>query len=499
MAIGTRDRPATLRRCLTSVIQGARASGRHLELLVMDDSRRPETCALNRDIAATAAAAAGFPVRYGSRAHRERLVAAMGRSPLAEVARFAFLGLPAVDNSCGANRNAILADTRGDVILAADDDVLWRIPHLEVTPGLALGPGRDLGELVPFEGWAEARRAAPWRARVDLPGLHEQLLGRTVADSILRHAPGGALDSDPLTPALFERIASGRLHTPITQMGFLGDPGLGSAFPYLLLEGASRERLLSSPARYRAACARAPALRRVPRLTISPGPYCMAYVLGIDNRRPLPPFFPVMRNSDGAFAACLRLCDPDALIGQIPHAILHCPPEPRRWRDEDVWSAPASWRVADLVRCALASARPGANAGATALGRALASLGGQALADFEDAVRAERRRREQRRVQSLERALSVHGARPDYWARDVARALDCARAETRRPELPLLQDLPHPPKQRRLFARDLILRFGALVSMWQPLVEAVDALRAGGVGLSEPLARTGALPLTQTP
>jgi hypothetical protein len=276
-------------------------------------------------------------------------------------------------------------------------------------------------------------------------------------------------------------------------MGVIGDPGTLSPFGYLLLEGTARDGLLASEATYRRRSTARAILRRVPRLCASASPACMSFVLGLDNRGTLPPFFPALRNSDGIFGLALRRCDPDALIGQVPEAVAHAPASPRAWSADDIWRAPASWWMGDVVLLALACVpvAPGGSVTArlVALGTGLEGLARGPAADFEEALRSQRVRRERARAHQLEQALERFAGRPSYWAADVHRALAVIEEVIRQDRPPPPGDLPGASSdaERRALARRLVGAFGRLLVEWPALLAEARTLGASGVRLTRPL------------
>jgi hypothetical protein len=494
IAVTTCDRSETLRRCLETHLAGARRCGRRFVLLVLDDSTDPQVRRRNRGIAGALAAAHGVQLRYGGRADREAFVGALvsrGRVP-EELARFALLGLDGLGTT-GANRNTALLDTVGEMIVAADDDTTWGVAQTEASAGLHLARRPDLGEFEFFADLESAQRWARCRDDVDFVGLHERLLGRSLADTIRRVVPAGGLHGEGWPAERMESVVGGAAHTPVTQMGVVGDSGTASPFPFLTLEGLSRDRLLASEAKYQAARTSRAVMRRVSRLSVSAHRHCMGYVLGLDNRRDLPPFFPVLRNSDGIFGAVLRASMPDAYIGQLPEAVLNDPPEPRRWERDAIWTAPSRWRVCDLVAAAIAAgqgAGPGraVGGGLVALGQRLVALAERPLDAFEEALCHQRCLQNAVRARQLTACLDRHGCQPAYWAADVRRALDRAVAAASERRLPPADDLPPtlPERDRRLLARRLVRSFGALLAWWPALLAEVRALQAAGIRITEP-------------
>jgi hypothetical protein len=491
VAVVTRDRPESLRRCLASHLEAARRFGRRFEFLVLDDSVDADMRARNQAILGELQARYDFPIRYGGRAERVAYATALARSGCAaDILQFALLGMPEVGNTCGANRNAVLLETLGAMSVSVDDDTSCRVARRSIRPGLALGKSPQWGQFEFYDEPGEVERSLSSEGEIDLVSLHEQLLGQPVAASIERFAPDGRIDGDRLPLPLFSRIADGRAHTRVTQMGFAGDPGTASPFAYLLLEGSSRERLLQSERTYRAASLRAPAMRHIEQLAVSAHPYCMSYVLGLDNRHGLPPFFPVLRSSDTIFGLTLRFSDVDAYVGQIPHAVDHAPPGRRAWGPDAIWRAPLQWTTSDVLTLAIiAMCSPSAgktHLGRTVLGRSLIDLASRPMPEFEQVIRQQRVRREEARAGQLRLCLERHGGEPSYWAQDAKRALVASLEAIGMTRLSEPSDLPETVsgQGRRSFAKWLVGAYGRLLTEWDGILEGVRRLREAGVRLT---------------
>lgn len=168
---------------------------------------------------------------------------------------------------------------------------------------------------------------------------------------------------------------------------------MGATLYYLMLRGASRDRLHLSEAAYRAAVCGGPVVRAVTRPTVTSGSVCMAGNLGLDLRTPLPPFPPVLRNEDGVFGALVQTCCPWAFMGHLPAAVWHLPPGPRtnspglldRWTD----GVRSEHLLIAFVR-ARAPAAPSADErrDLRILGEGLAGLGNLPAGEFRAMTRA---------------------------------------------------------------------------------------------------------------
>ena len=113
----------------------------------------------------------------------------------------------------------------------------------------------------------------------------------------------------------------------------------------MALAGAGALRRMS--ATYHAATRAREIVRSTPAYTVSDADDLMAGSLGLDLdiTKPVPPFFPVLRNEDGLFGSHLRLTAPDARLGFCPIALLHAPPDVR------VNAADAKTRGAGRLSC----------------------------------------------------------------------------------------------------------------------------------------------------
>ncbi len=97
----------------------------------------------------------------------------------------------------------------------------------------------------------------------------------------------------------------------------------------LLLEDASRRRLLRRPRKMLALLRSRQVLRCSPAWAVTDNAWFMATVAAFDGTGFLPPFVPVDRNQDALFGMLLRMASPSDLIGHVPVAVAHEPDERR--------------------------------------------------------------------------------------------------------------------------------------------------------------------------
>jgi hypothetical protein len=492
VGIPTRDRPRSLHTCLLGHLARAALHGSSVDLVVSDDSTRPETraevCGMLADLATRSPGSLWY-CGPGERArYAEELAREAGLPP--EDVRFALVndeGCPVATGTC---RNALLLHAVGEVSLQVDDDTGATLAAAPGSaPGLVLSSAGD-----PTEFWGFPEDAVLPDAGVDLLELHERLLGRRAAD--LLAAAGSAADLNAANAGLFRRLESGG-RVLVTTAGVAGDSGMGSPLALLMLEGASRARLLATETDYRRAVFGRRVLRAVTRPTVGDAAFCMAMNLGLDHRDLLPPFLPVQRNQDGVFGAVLRACG-GGFLGLLPWVLPHCPPEPRRADPETVWQRAARPHTGHLVQLLVGafSASPGVRSFADrlrALGIALEELGSAPLGEFEEHVRLHVWNALSRPAGQLEAHLKHFGGQPGYWADDVRRALAGLREGLAGPEYARPWDLADAfgaERARELLPR-LIRRYGRLLRAWPALVEAARRLRDRGVRPATPARADG--------
>ncbi|MBK8266428.1 MAG: hypothetical protein IPK80_34510 [Nannocystis sp.] len=495
LAIPTRDRPGLAARAAASALDDARRRGRALDVLICDDSADPATIADLRG-RLRALGGDGGRIGYAGRAEKERFIAAIDAiGGPATSARFALTAATGPIACPGANRNTITLATLGARVLCVDDDVVVAPagpPALGRGARAWSGRGRGYENYNPAEFWFFADRAATLAGirRVDLDaiGEHEAHLGRGL-DSILAEAASidaaALLDDD-----MRERIVAGTARARVTFSGTYGDIGWYSPTWLVLLEGASRARLVDDPAVYVRSCgASREVLRVVDRVTVNDGRYCQSAVIGLDNQDGLPPFIPFGRYEDGVFRLTLRLADPDAYFVYLPHALLHDPQEVRGFDRNDIhrtgdWVRTGETLNQCLLGHELAPGRPAARL--AALGGWLEELGRAPLVDLEDYLRERLSAQKAIYLAHFEATLARYGAAPTPWADDLREHASRTRAALGRADYPIPREfmLAEGDRERALRRfQGLLSALGRLFREWEGLGAAARALAARGITL----------------
>ena len=485
----TRNRPESLNRCVTSYIESCRRHGRDVDFVVADDSDEESVREKTRRMLKSLQDKHGARIFYAGweekKRYAEQLIAASNVP--ADVVNFALFDVEGCGHSVGANRNALLLHTTGEMFFSADDDTVCSLanpPH-SAQDELAFFSGIDPTDFYLFPDRETALASVTQQDR-DILSLHERLLGRNFGDCIERSA---TVTFDRANAQFLRELQSTSANVRITMTGVYGDSGMWSPSWLLRLNGNSHARLTESKATYDSAFNSREILRAVKHMTIAGNDFCMAYALGLDNRTLLPPFFPVHRNEDGLFASTLKVCFEHAYVAHLPYAVMHVP-EVRKYSEADLWEKPFLHTLYDVVLVCFQSFNfppeiMNAAERLQALGQHLIRLGSSSLNAFEEFVRIYLWHTTTTNIGLLEEELASRRDAPDFWSRDVAKHIELLRRS-------LLEDVYQPPHDlldgrntddaRRLTQR-LILKFGELLYWWPEIIATAKSLRADGVRL----------------
>ncbi len=489
----TCDRPALLERSLDGFLRVLPADRAEVAIALFDDSSDRRSQDVLRRFVRERGVRALYCGREEKAVFLRRLVED-GRDdlPCQATLEFALLGVPSVEWPPGANRNAQLLGTAGEMILSSDDDIEFQtgVPPAE-EPGAELCSLAD-PTVVSFYPDRRTLLASVRTAREDPLALHERLLGKNAPELLDRFGGGERqLGLARLAPGLMSMLQSGRGRVRLTQTGLYGDCAYrGSGF-LLFLEGESRENLTRTPAGYASAFRSREVYRGVNRSIITSGGLFVAAHFGLDNRTLLPPFFPNFRLEDGIFSQTLRACFPSILQAFLPRAVLHSPDPPRTYPEgamPDV--AP---RFPELLLLLIGSFRPplrpvDAESGLAALGGYLAEAGRLPEPAFTGLAAELWGRAWSHRLQQLEGLPERHRG-PAYWARDVEALVRAVRRHIQGQDPAVPADIleGRTPGEAMRLARELIGRFGELLMGWPRIVERTRQLKAEGRGLLVPV------------
>jgi hypothetical protein len=494
--IPTRDRIPQLRRCLGSLIETNEKHGRRPDYVVLDDSRENVQGARLDEMLRPLAVGGTRIFRAGMEEKTwfigEITSAARGDRLTREVAAFALFGDEGYPQTYGANRNALLLASPGELLIMVDDDIECRcVIPVEQARALVLG---QMKSPTPCRFFTDRRHLVDsvHVTEVDILSSNEKMLGRTIAGCLAALGPDSVLDLDRVTPESAHFFGGASRVVRVTVSGSWGDSAMDTPLHVLGMTGESRNALMRSRERYEGAKESREVFRCVPGYTISDGARFVTMNAGVDNRSILPPFLPVGRNEDGVFALMLHLCDEDARVGHIPFAVLHSPMEPRRYEQGAV--PIAAPRTADIVLAIMDTFNPlpgrtGVSERLRDLGRLFVDVGSLEINDFKEYIETIWVAAASRTIVYLEDLLRQHRSTPDYWAEDVLSSIEKIAdfSVHGSPAAPRELLGKQTPDQAIETCRRVMRRYGELLQWWPVIYNAARKLREDGIRFVRPV------------
>lgn len=346
IGIPTCNRPRILERILTSIADHLREDQRNAAIVVVDDSSTEAMQEENAAVVAAHVRCSGLQIRYINQQARERYAAALARNSGVdrEIVAFGVEKSRSYPTSAGAARNVLLLQSAGHCLLSLDDDVLCRIACV---PGATdriefadLTAGRW------FLSDAEQITAAGFVSE-NLLDLHNRMLNIDANTFASKERQVTATESMPID--FCRRMQEGRARVIASQMGILGDCGVDDTLPFYLQESDGWSNLIRSESSYRAGIRNRLCLSGAKNFVLTPRIHSQAGCVGLDNTECLPPFLPVMRGEDVVLGLLIRVCEPEALFGLIPRAILHAPEVAREFQPDSASRRAGRFSLAETI------------------------------------------------------------------------------------------------------------------------------------------------------
>lgn len=325
----TCDRPAAVERLLESMLRNVRLGGQK-QLYLVDDSRDPGNAARNREAVEQFNLVSPTSMHYVGEKEQSRLITELETAlpDDLEAIRFLLQREPwQPKKTYGRARTLCLLLSVGDRCVIMDDDVLCEVRV----------PAQRYSGVMFSDGMREAAffdEAGQWQqqwfpAEFDPLSGHARCLGMGLGEA-LRELGVPALEAQHLrgtSPSLFGNMGASS-PVLVTQAGTLGDPGTANNGWLPNMTPDSVEGMLSVPGGLMRA------LRSRQCWLGHPGPAVskravMSQVTGLDNRRPLPPYFPALRGEDQLFGAMIDYLMPDSVVLEYDWAVPHLPLEER--------------------------------------------------------------------------------------------------------------------------------------------------------------------------
>ncbi|HLJ27933.1 MAG TPA: hypothetical protein VKY85_14580 [Candidatus Angelobacter sp.] len=465
-----------MRRCIMSYATDLLRHDRKFDMVVVDDSADAAAREACREWLGAFARKFPVAVSYAGQEEKREFIDRIVRIGIApELIQFALTNSLGIAGSPGANRNALLLHTHGDLVLSCDDDSVCHLGDLR--------HGDQSIRIMPFGNsnmdvhFVRNRRVAvngvP-RSDCDLMTAHEELLGRAL---------------DQLIPGKSQATATspGNGYVGITLSGVLGDPGIPNLLGFVFSRGRVRNRFLQHwestlmPNSFSI-------ISGVPFPVISQkASIMMTAATGLDNGLLLPPFLPSGRGEDSLYGPATRKCFHDLYTGFVPVAVLHARQSSSVC--EPVWAPP---RLSDLLM-SIMEACPDLDGGTipdrlTRVGTHLVEGGAACLADFKVYLKEIAVRRIAAMTTACEYFLREFHSEPEFWALEIRQVMARLEQQLAGADLGLPADLPGGECNLQYSALQQFIRnFGELLRAWPDIVAGTKLLQNSGYRIGREL------------
>jgi len=487
--VPTANRSETASRCVVSHLSSVSVD---TELCVIDDSQEDPKPILKARLKQLPPEQRNR-VRVATKEQTERYIVDLMRvgdldAEAREAVRTAFIKGYGLSQAYGVTRNLVLLDGAGELLVSADDDTLSETTVLaSQTEGFRLSSVDDPTDISVYNSFSDLQRYHEFAA-MDVVKRHMSILG-TLPEPLSLAASVGVL-GDEARPDLVRRVISqGDVIVRATALGIAGDPGRAGLQFLLAGDAPRRERFFESSEHLKQALVSEAVVRHASQTSLGDGGHFMTTHIGLDNRRPLPPFFPVGRVVDALFAQMLLALDSRALVAHLPAAVRHERPGSRNV--DMAWITQVAPSISMYVGLVFQEFRriSGTTTMDDELGRAGAfftSLGRLSHRDLADLLKLHWNRLLAGRIDVYLDLLQTYGREPAFWADTVEELLSNLEEQLSAPGFPVpveLSGLPDFERVMEVLAR-LIEDYGKLLYVWPQLWSAAKELREKGRGLS---------------
>lgn len=447
VAVITRNRPATLARCISSLVQATRQS----LVTVFDDSSSPSAPLLKESLRDR------ISLRYVDQNAKRHYLRRLSKSTGLDPALLQFGFCPANASSYGANRNwALLAFDEDRFFMVDDDVVLSSIAFPPTTNSIG-------GDSSPeIEWWFGDDFGGVEQAGSDqLFETHNNYLGKPTDTQIANVGSGTA---------------------SITVSGVVGDCACPSPLPYLLSGSRTLSRLLATKAGYETAVNSRHVLRCPTRSIFSRNPSAfLTMAIGLDARWTLPPFFPFGASEDFLFARLHLLLNPSTVLSYVPIAVYHDPPNVRPFGRPTLRDSSTYLNVPLLISALLNCYRPPvavpAETRVHSVAAHLYAIATLTLSDFRAYCLSCIGEGQELMLSVIDDRIRSHGTAPAYWRQDMA-IVRCSAIQVYSDWAAILSnelDCSNFRKVTNLYAR--------LLAEWPHILAANNELRGNGIRL----------------
>lgn len=461
VGIPTRDRPSELRRSIDSLINHCKERSRNPHIIIVDSSEIGKHTEENRRFVDSAKAVYGErSINHISLDQILSLVGNLARTSSVpyHVVHFCLAGISGIADRLGASRNLIALSTQGLSTLFLDDDILPNLYTLrDNTNGSPSMPG-----IVPlsrfFPNRLELLRAIEPSSE-SVFDIHEQFLGRELQNCKL------TLDTQQSLVVHGEHPNSSRIRA--TVMGVAGSittdkPTL--SFCRAMATGAYNHL---NEKGFRQVLEAGETVRVVEQPEVSSHALPTAYCLGFDNSYRSPPWFPALRSQDLVFGAVLSITNPNALVCDLPWAVLHDRPGQRRFTSQLMTARYCQVSGCELLAYALrkmATTRGNDARNLEVLGELLVSVGTEDTHVFDNWVATLLKEIKIGKLQGLQSFRQLCYSSPVFIQGQIDQTIQMLTADISNDKL--ISDIPMSLGDPQQTFRAMILLFGELMIRW---------------------------------
>ncbi len=486
IGIPTRDRPGRLEASVTSYARNVADHAQPVTITVMEDSAAPDARARSQQMLRKVRKRYGIEILYAGyeekRKYADKLIDALdgGRGEV----EFALFGDPVCSYRPGANRNALLLETAGDLYLSFDDDSACSFYTGDQSgndTALVLAGDSDPTKIQYLTDRSEVYSRLD-DSQDDIVAMHEVYLGKSLASVIQCARNYGQVQCNEMCAHLLKSLLAKKGAIMASFNGLIGDCGMNSRIPAMSLI----KRKMHTAAQLQCAATCREMVRSAAKPTIWHGPGWMNFASGLDNRKLLPPFMPVERSEDTVFIGLLQLVYRDGYFAHLPHALLH-DSEPRTGYSNQGLHRPKLYDV--ILAClhgSLVATVPLSNSSDAmrSLGRQLIEVGSLDCSAFQEWItvvllrNASRTLREcDKLLQETHLPLEVAGLLRHDYQQSLDNILDTDFAVP-------VEFASFGRDQARQLTQSILLQFGRLLVLWPDIVTAARSLKNSGERLA---------------
>ncbi len=485
----TKDRVEGVRRGLPSYIENTKIFNRKVDFIVVDDSKKESTRNEYLQVLQDIQKKFNANIFYVGKKEKIEFSKSLSKRGLPpDVVNFSLLDAEGYGRTAGANRNALLLASLGSMIIAVDDDTICNVashPKLQkkyknlnlVTERESLGLNLCTDREMPLdlETWNYPDRDTAFRAVTfhpdqDFLGLHEQLLGKKI---------------EYITPPNFEQAVdinglgknkkynNGKIL--VTFNGLVGDCGRGTN-SFLFLKENSLRRLTQTEKHYTMALNSREVAQMVTAKTVTNNPtYSMGGFLGLDNRKLLPPFMPVLLAQDHLFGHTVWKCFKNGYFGHLPFMGVHSPLEMRQVTKEKLKPKVFTNLILLIMILQFKSDLEDSDEiqNLRLVGNYLKSIGSLKLSAFKELIKMSICEGISSDIGSLEKRISNNSYVPNFWKKDIKKLINLLRKTLPNFKGPYdLINQGYTTNDTYKITQCLIFKFGELLDWWPEIVEA---------------------------